>query len=105
MQEPVPKRIIQSADQPVQDLHTGAKDSLRKLGHPVTQQSIDPHDQTPLENIKEALRDISKDQVRVVGGTIEEHMSGESHSTHVGTTGGKEPISIWLKKKILRRAA
>ncbi len=110
MNEPAPKGIIQSADQPMQDLHAETSSNLRRLGHPATQQSVNPHDRSSLENIQEALADITKDQARVIGGTIEEYIGGVTPTTHVGTTTENETSvkkfkeMLW-KKLQLKKAA
>lgn len=100
---PKEQAIIQSANQPTLKLHEGVSQDLVKAGHPTaTPQSVNPHDQSHLENIRQTVSAMTKDPVRIVGGIVEEGLGGANPNTHVGTTGGKGPVSILLRK--LRRA-
>ena len=95
------KAIIQSAEQPTQDLHAVVSSKLTEAGHPATPQSVNPDDQSPLEEIARKIGDAT----HVVGSAIEENLGGASPTTHVRTTGGEEPISIARKRSGLQKAA
>lgn len=105
MNEPAPKDIIQSANQPTKDLHQTVSGHLNELGHPATPQSVDPHDESSLEGIGQAAANMMKDPARVAGAVWEEQVSGESPSTDVGTTKGRAPVRKWQERFRRKKAA
>lgn len=101
-----PEEIIQYTDQQTADFHKNvAKPAEQLTGQPIQPQSLNPDDQSSLERIRQTVDTKTKDPVRIIKGIVEEYVSGESSATHVGTTGGKEPILMWLRRKLLKRAA
>lgn len=98
-------KIVQFTGQHTRKLHNTVVNRSTQAGYPVTVTEVDPDDRSALENIRQTVETITKDPVRVAGGMIEERVGGESRTTHVGTTGGKEPVSMWLKRRILKKAA
>mgnify|MGYP001609797531 CR=1 FL=1 len=101
MQEPAPKGIIHLVDEDAPELHKNVATETTKAGHPATSQSVNPDDQSPLEEIRDRLGGIA----RVAGGTVEENFSGADNRTHVVTSKGKLPILIAFKRRFLKRAA
>lgn len=71
------------------DLHNRSSEELRKDGYNVTPQSLNPDDQKPLENIKDALGE----GVHVVGSEIEKKLKGQDITTDVGVT----PAGRWKR--------
>lgn len=99
------KNIIQSAEKPIQDLHAAVSSQLDQAGHPATPQSVNPEDQSPLENVRRIVEEITSDPVHIVGSTLEEHTIGKSPTTHVRTLKGEVPVLIALKRRFLKKAA
>lgn len=93
--------IIQSAEQPTQDLHRTVSGHLNQAGHSATPESVNPQDQSPLKKVE----DMVGDTTHMVESTFKELVGGTSDTTHVRTAGGKVPTVIALKRRLLRQAA
>lgn len=105
MQEPVPKGIVQSAEQPTRELHEKVSGNLNQAGFESTPQSVNPEDNSPLRKIEE----IWGDTAHIVGSTVDEQIRGVSDTARIWTAEGKVPIAIaagrGLKRKLLGEAA
>ncbi len=105
MQEPVPRGIVQSAEQPTKELHEGVSGNLNQAGFESTPKSVNPEDSSPLKAIREALGDTT----HVVGSTFDEVVGGAGDAVRVRTAEGKVPIAIAairrLKRGLGRKAA
>lgn len=96
MNEPAPKRIIQSAEQPTQELHETVGGELSKFGHNVSTQ---PESTKPIP-LTEELQQIGTDVTHITGSTVEELITGKGGSTRDRTA--KNPFNlVWerLKRK------
>ncbi|HCE31360.1 MAG: hypothetical protein UT54_C0026G0009 [Candidatus Daviesbacteria bacterium GW2011_GWB1_39_5] len=100
MHEPVPKGIIESAD-PTPELHRKASDLLNQGGYTTTPVSVNPNDQSPLENI----RDMLGNATYVVGSTIKEQTGGGGLSTGERSVEGSVPVTIASGKRFLQKEA
>lgn len=106
-----PTEVLQHVSKLTSDLQHTVANGSTQAGHPVTAKEVNPDDRSSLENIRQTVESMTRDPVRIVGGIVEEKTGGESYTTHVGTTGGKEPISIAARRglqkttELLRKAA
>lgn len=99
MNEPAPQGIIQSAEQPTEDLHAGISSKLNEAGHKATIQSVNPDDHSPLRGIQEMYGD----SAHIAGSTLDEVMGGTNDTTNVRTARDKVPISIAVARALKRR--
>lgn len=105
MQEPVPRGIAQSSEQPTKELQKNISGYLNQAGFEATPQSVNPEDNSPLKAIEERLGDTAQ----VIGSTLDEWVEGASESSRVRIAEGKVPIAIaalrGLKRKLMNKAA
>lgn len=105
MKEPVPKGIVQSAEQSTKELHEEISGSLNKAGFDATPQSVNSEDNSPLKAIKEKWGDT----VHIVGSTYDEQIGGTGDTARIRTAEGKVPTAIdavrRLKQKFMKKAA
>jgi len=99
------EKPIQSVEQTTNDLYRKVSAELNQAGHTATPSSVNPQDQSPLEEIKKAVGDTT----HVVETSFEELVGGTSDTTYVRTAGGKIPVLIAaarrLKGRFFKKAA
>src|SRR3989344_6061387 len=88
LMEAAPNRIIQSAEQPDTDSQKGVHKPLIEAGHNVAPESLNPNDESPLDNIKGALGDAGYDLGTTFGATFGSEVSFDR------TTGARD----WLRR-------
>lgn len=82
------QEIVQHVDQQTTDLHKSVAGNVQQItGRPTTPASLNPADESILEQISDTGRDLA----RVGGQTLEELTTG---STYVGETASKKPSAI-----------
>lgn len=87
---------MESAEQPVDDLHAKVSTSLKQLGHRVS--TIPPQEDSVLaDEFKEIARDLDYNAKNA----LEEAVSGGT--TLIRTTGSKNPISIAKIRESLKQ--
>jgi len=95
-----PKEVLQYVDKQQHKLHsTVATEASKIIGHPVTVADVNPHDQSPLQRIKELFGDSS----HIVGSALEQTVTGTSSTTNDRITEGKVPISIAVARRLKGR--
>ncbi|MBU1031820.1 hypothetical protein KKE03_02785 [Patescibacteria group bacterium] len=94
------QEIIQFPDQHTRSLHARVSQDLHKAGYPTPPKAVNPHDQSPLEDIQQKLGD----SVHIVGGVLTEGTGGEESTTRVRTTPSKSARRMLLSK-LFRKAA
>lgn len=99
MQKPVPKGIVQSADQ-TSALHKMVSSNLKQAGFEATPQSVNPEDNSPLKAIEETLGDTA----HIVGSTTDELIGGSTSDTaRVRSAEGKVPTAIAAVRRFKQR--
>lgn len=104
MQEPAPKGI-RLVDKDIADLHTKTVEPVGQIiGHPVTPQSLNPEDESPLGRIAEEVGNIK----RYTEASFEDAVQGgnETGRIHTVSKGGRLPVSInTIRQKFLSKKA
>lgn len=87
-------------------LHANISNQLNQMGQKTTPGSVNPDDQTPLENIKQTLGEAAGDAVHIAGtaGTI---LGGEEQSTYIRTAPDRKFLSLAKEriKRLFKKAA
>lgn len=89
---------MESTAQIEADLRNNSSKNLKQAGYPVTSQSLNPNDQTALENIKEALGGAA----HVVGSEIEGQLTGLGPDTYTRVSPGKR-FGQWVLDRLRRK--
>ena len=80
------------------DLRSSSGENLKQAGYNVTPQSLNPNDQTALQNIKDMLGDA----VHVVGSEIGEKLAGQGADTYTRVSPGNR-FSHWVLDRFRRK--
>ncbi len=59
---------MESAEQPINKLHSEVSKNLTNAGHPATSQSVNPNDESALEPIRRDFQDLVGSTLEKVGG-------------------------------------
>jgi len=104
MAGPAPTEFLQHTKDRDEKLNKEIANNSTKAGHPVTSQSVNPSDESELDNIREMFGDIQHDAIHVATTTV-----NPEDSAKIRIAKEKAPTSIavgrWLKRKLLKKAA
>ncbi len=95
---------MESAEQPIVDLHKGVSKKLNEVGHFTTPESVNPHDESALDKIHAAIGTARHDMEGIARSTV-----SDDESNKIRVAEDKTPTLILNQKlkslKFLNKAA